>query len=88
MEREFIMDPNNFSLDALLSSSDFSAVESARTSYAYNELETILKENVKDGGVSSEIKRLAEDYMWSAYNDAFKQGFCFAVKSIKFLLKI
>lgn len=82
------MDPNEFSFDALLSSSDFLSVESARTSYAYNELETVLKENVKDDGVSSEIKKLAEDYACSAYNDAFKQGFCFAVKSIKFLLKI
>lgn len=81
------MDPNEFSFDALLSSSDFLSVESARTSYAYNELETVLKENVKDD-VSSEIKKLAEDYACSAYNDAFKQGFCFAVKSIKFLLKI
>ncbi|MEZ3453807.1 MAG: hypothetical protein K1W17_05495 [Oscillospiraceae bacterium] len=81
------MDLNEFSFDALLSSSDFSSVESARTSYAYNELETVLKENVKDD-VSSEIKKLAEGYACSAYNDAFKQGFCFAVKSIKFLLKI
>jgi predicted metal-binding protein len=88
MEREFIMDPNNFSLDALLSSSEFSSVESAKTGYSYSELENFLKDNVKDDEVSSEIKRLAEDYMWSAYNDAFKQGFCFAVKSIKFLLKI
>lgn len=82
------MDTNEFSFDALLSSSDFSSVESAGTSYAYNELETILKENVKDDGVSSKIKKLAEDYACSSYNDAFKQGFCFAVKSIKFLLKI
>lgn len=51
------MDSNEFSFDALLSSSDFSSVESARTSYAYNELETVLKENVKDD-VSSEIKNL------------------------------
>lgn len=82
------MDPNEFSLDALLSCSDFMSVESARTTYSSNKLETFLKENVKDNDVSSEIKRLAEDYACSSYNDAFKQGFCFAVKSIKFLLKI
>lgn len=82
------MDPNEFSLDALLSSSEFISVESARTSYSCNELETFIKENVKDDDISFEIKKLAEDYACSSYNDAFKQGFCFAVKSIKFLLKI
>ena len=56
MEREFIMDPNNFSLDALLSSSEFSSVESAKTGYSYSELENFLKDNVKDDEVSSEIK--------------------------------
>lgn len=82
------MDTNEFSFEALLSSSEFLSFESARTSYAYNELETLLKENVKDDGVSFEIKKLAGDYACSSFNDAFKQGFCFAVKSIKFLLKI
>ena len=53
MEREFIMVPNNFSLDALLSSSEFSSVESAKTGYSYSELENFLKDNVKDDEVSS-----------------------------------
>lgn len=81
------MDANEFSLDALLSCSEFMSVESARTAYSFDELENFLKENVKDD-VSSEIQKLTEDYACSLYNDAFKQGFCFAVKSIKFLLKI
>lgn len=82
------MDANEFSFDALLSSSEFMSVESARTAYSYSEFETFLKENVKDGDVSSEIKKLVEDYACCSYNDAFKQGFVFAVKSIKFMLKI
>ena len=82
------MDANEFSFDALLSSSEFISVESARTSYSFNELENFLKENIKDNDISTEIKKLAEDYACSSYNDAFKQGFCFAVKSIKFMLKI
>ena len=82
------MDANEFSFDALLSSSEFMSVESAKTGYSFVELENFLKENVKDDDISFEIKKLAEDYACSAYNDAFKQGFCFAVKSIKFLMKI
>lgn len=83
-----LMDCNEFSFDALLSCSEFISVESAKTGYSFNELDNFLKENIKDGDISSEIKKLAEDYTCSAYNDAFKQGFCFAVKSIKFLMKI
>ncbi len=83
-----LMDANEFSFDALLSCSEFISVESARTGYSFNKLESFLKENIKDDDVSEEIKKLAEDYACSSYNDAFKQGFCFAVKSIKFILKI
>lgn len=82
------MDKNQFSFDALLSCSEFLPVESAGTSYAFNELENFLKENVKDDSISLSIKKLAEEYACSSYNDAFEQGFCFAVKSIKFMLKI
>lgn len=82
------MDENEFSFDALLSCSEFLSVESARTSYAFNEFQSFLKKNVKDSDISSEIEKIVEDYACSAYNDAFKQGFCFAIKSIKFMLKI
>lgn len=82
------MDPNEFSLDALLSCCEFLSVESAKTSYSFNEFQAFLKKNVTDFEISSEIEALVEDYACSKYNDAFKQGFCFAVKSIKFMLKI
>ncbi len=82
------MDPNEFSFDKLLSCSEFISVQSARTSNELNELESFLAENVKDEKISLQIKNIAENYGCAAYNDAFKQGFCFAVKSIKFLLKI
>lgn len=82
------MDPNEFSFDALLSCSEFMSVESARTCDDFNELENFLKENIKDDETSLKIKNLAENYGCSAYKDAFEQGFCFAVKSIKFLMRI
>lgn len=82
------MDANEFSFNALLSCSEFLPVESASTAYSSDELEKFLKENVTDDDILTEIKKLTEDYVCSSYNDAFKQGFCFAVKSIKFLLKI
>lgn len=83
-----LMDPNEISFDALFSCSEFMHVESARTSEEFNSLEKFLRENVKDEKVSFEIKNLAENYGCAAYKDAFEQGFCFAVKSIKFMLKI
>lgn len=83
-----LMDPNEFSFDALFSSSEFMHVESARTSEEFNELEKFLEENVRDEKVSFGIKNLAENYGCAAYKDAFEQGFCFAVKSIKFILKV
>lgn len=82
------MEPNEFSLDALLSCSDFKPAESIRTSGEFDSFEKFIEENVKEEKISFEIKNLAENYGCSSYNDGFKQGFCFAVKSIKFMLKI
>lgn len=82
------MEPNEFSLDALLSCSDFKPEESMKTSDKFDEFEEFAEENVKDEKILFNIKTLAENYGCSSYNDGFKQGFCFAVKSIKFLLKI
>ena len=82
------MDNNEFSFDALLKCSEFFTCESTKTSYAYNELDGFIDKNIKDSDISDELKTLAEYYRHSSFDDGFKQGFCFAVKSLKFMLKI
>ena len=49
-------------------------------------LETVM-ENTDGEKAAEKIKRESEDVVYCVFNDAFKQGFCFAVKSVKFLLK-
>lgn len=82
------MDNNEFSFDALLRCSGFFTYESTKTSYAYNEMEQFISKNIKDSDISDELKMIAEAYKCSSFDDGFKQGFCFAVKAMKFMLKI
>lgn len=82
------MDNNEFSLDELLNCSDFSRYESIATRYAMEDFLKTVKENTDCEKSAEKINRDCKDLVYCAFNDAFKQGFCFAVKSIKFLLKI
>ncbi len=86
-ERKIFMDNNEFSLDELLNCSDFSRYESMAARCAMEDFLRTVKENT-DGEKSAEkITRDCKDLVYCTFNDAFKQGFCFAVKSVKFLLK-
>lgn len=82
------MDNNEFSFDALFKCGEFRRYESTKTSYAYNELEQLIDKNIKDDDISDELKSDIEHYRCLSFDDGFKQGFCFAVKSLKFMLKI
>ena len=82
------MDNNNFSLDELLKNSKFVPYESRETSHSYDNLIAFLKNNISKKAVYDEIECLASDHGNHNFDDGFKQGFCFAVKSIKFLMKI
>lgn len=82
------MDNNEFSFDALFKCCEFNTCESTETSYAYNELEQLIDKSIKDDDISDELKSDIEHYRCLSYDDGFKQGFCFAVKSLKFMLKI
>ncbi|MDE6763205.1 MAG: hypothetical protein K2N26_05445 [Oscillospiraceae bacterium] len=81
------MDNNEFSLDALLESSDFTPYESVKTRCAMNGLFDLITESVADEKTADLIQSAANGYGCYVFNDAFKQGFCFAIKSVKFLLK-
>lgn len=82
------MDNNEFSLDALLKICEFIPYESIKTKEAFNELCIFLEKNIDNHDISEEIQGLVNDFGCSSFDDAFKQGFCFAVKSIKFMMKI
>lgn len=82
------MDNNEFSFDALFKCGEFSRYESTKTGYSYNELEQFIDKNIKDSDISDELKSNIEAYRCLSFDDGFKQGFCFAVKSLKFMLKI
>ncbi|MDE6747002.1 MAG: hypothetical protein K2J72_10265 [Oscillospiraceae bacterium] len=82
------MDNNQFSLDALLDSDDFCRYESIETRCAMDRLFELVEKNVSDAKTVDVIRVAGRDYRSHLFNDAFKQGFCFAVKTIKFMLKI
>ena len=81
------MDYNEFSLDALLDSDCFIRNESVETRCAMNNLFEFIEKNISDKKIVDMIHGACSDYGSYKFNDAFKQGFCFAVKTIKFMLK-
>lgn len=81
------MDNNEFSLDNLLDCGEFIHYESLETRNAMNCLFDIIKEKTADEETADYVISAANGYGCLVFNDAFKQGFCFAVKSVKFLLK-
>lgn len=82
------MDNNQFTLDDLLKSNKFIPNESRATVLSYNEMLSFLQSNVLEKDVSDEIECFAAAYGNCNFDDGFKQGFCFAVRTIKFLMKM
>ncbi len=82
------MDNNEFSLDALLGSDCFIRYESVETRCALNNLFNLIEKNVGDEKAAEMTRGACDDYGSFIYNDAFRQGYCFAVKSLKFMLGI
>lgn len=82
------MDNNEFSFDELLNCSDFSRYESMATICAMEDFLQTVKENADGEKAFEKVKQDGNDLAYCTFNDGFKQGFCFAVKSLKFMLKI
>lgn len=82
------MDKNKFSLDELLKCCEFVPYESKSAILSYDEMQLFLEKNINDKGIVMKIESLAGNFGKRNFDDGFKQGFCFAVKSIKFLMKI
>lgn len=88
MERKSIMDTNEFSFEALFNCCDFCFSESYSFKEDFAELDSILENEMCRSDLRSRLDNAVQRCIFEARSDAFKQGFCFAVKSIKFLLKI
>lgn len=82
------MDSNEFSFDALFDNDDFIRYESKETKIFFGSLCEFAENNLKGNILEDAFHDHISDYRNSIFNDGFKQGFCFAVKSIKFLMKI
>lgn len=82
------MDNNEFSFDALFDNDDFIRYESKETKSFFSALCEFAENNIKGNVLEDVFHDRISDYRNSIFDDGFKQGFCFAVKSIKFLMKI
>ena len=82
------MDCNEFSFDALLNCDEFSRCKSPETIYAMDDFLKIVEECASDEEKAEKIKRENTNLTYCTFNDAFKQGFCFAVKILKGIMRI
>lgn len=82
------MDANEFSFEALFNSNDFHFDDCLAFKEEYAELNDILEVEIGGSELCGRLENAVESCIYEARAEAFKQGFCFAVKSIKFMLKI
>ena len=54
----------------------------------YEELSSMIENEMCVSDLRSRLDTIAHRCIYEAHSDAFKQGFAFAVKQIKFMLKI
>ena len=82
------MDQNEFSFEALFSCSEFKRYTSLKYQKAYNRFYEFLENNLSDRDSIHDFESEANMYSSAAEEAGFEQGFCFAVKIMKFLSKI
>lgn len=83
-----LMDCNEISFEALFDNGEFKIYESGELLSAFEELNIVLESHIGDPELRSYIESVALDCTTEAQRASFEQGFCFAVKSIKFLMRI
>ena len=82
------MDENEFSFKALFKNSEFKRYTSPEYQKAYSRFYKFLEDNLNDREIIDKFESEANLYCSFAEDSGFMQGFCFAVKIIKFLNKI
>lgn len=82
------MDCNEISFEALFKNGEFIIYESEELLAAFKNLNDVLEIYVTDTVIRSKIEAAAMDCSLEAQHGSFKQGFCFAVKLFKSIMKI
>ncbi|MDE5741823.1 MAG: hypothetical protein K2H90_05175 [Oscillospiraceae bacterium] len=82
------MEENEFSFEALFNCCDFHFSESHSFKEDCAELNSIFENEMCNSDLCSKLDNITHRCIYEARSDAFKQGFRFAVRSIKFMLKI
>lgn len=83
-----LMDCNEFSFEALFKNSEFKIYESQELRAAFKELNSVLEVHIEDAVIRSKVESAALDCSLFAQHGSFEQGFCFAVKLFKEIMKI
>lgn len=79
------MDFNEISFEALFKCCEFKRYTSSKYKASTEKFYRFLEEKFPNFNIRNEIEREANSYCTAAEESGFEQGFCFAVKIIKFL---
>lgn len=82
------MDENEFSFEALFSCAEFKRYTSPAYKRVTDEFYDYLESKFRDSKTFNEFESEANKYSTAAQESGFEQGFCFAVKLMKFLQNI
>ena len=82
------MDCNEISFEALFENGEFKIYESEELLAAFKKLNHVLETYITDVIIRSEVESAALTCSLEAQHGSFKQGFCFAVKLLKSIMKI
>ena len=82
------MDTNEISFDAVFRNDEFKIYESDELLAAFKKLNDVLESYITDAVIRTKIETAALDCSSAAQRSSFEQGFCFAVKLFKAIMKI
>ena len=82
------MDNNEFSFEALFKCGEFKRYSSSEYKQAFGRFHKFLEDNLDDRNIIDSFESEANLYCSFAEDSGFEQGFCFAVKLMRFLQNI
>lgn len=82
------MDNNEFSFEAVFRNDEFKRYESPEFLKAVFEFDKLIKSKLGDVEIREQIDNASAKCCIAAQDSSFEQGFCFAVKLIRFMCEI
>lgn len=82
------MDNNEFSFEAVFRNDEFKRYESPEFLKAVFEFDGLIKNKLSDADIREQIDNASSKCSIAAQDSSFEQGFCFAVKLIRFICGI